>query len=207
MEDFEDEYKNRHEVKMTGNSKKELFIRTYNEEVSPQRIKYLDDELSKIELRTERIKFLIDEKAKYLKKISPGTLESSGYFHSSFPHGAELFFDRYIQIEIDKEKSQLLIEKEYNVPEVENIKQQHKKIIWNGTPGQFGALISKLINTKVISVKPKELKRTMNYLSEVFEITGQNGKEVTAKHLYECLSDGMDRNFSINLKFSKEDNK
>lgn len=75
---------------------------TYEQEVTEERKQALQKRLAKLKTVEEKILFLRDEKAKYLQNISARTLEVSGSVHANFAPNAELFFDRYIQIEIDK---------------------------------------------------------------------------------------------------------
>lgn len=78
----------------------------YKQEVTEKRKQALQNRLAKLKTTEEKILFLRDEKAKYLQNISAQTLEVSGSVHAKFAPNAELFFDRYIQIEIHKlEKS------------------------------------------------------------------------------------------------------
>jgi hypothetical protein len=84
---------------------------TYEQEVTEERKNALQKRLAKLKTAEEKISFLRDEKAKYLQNISARTLEVSGSVHANFAPNAELFFDRYIQIEIDKLES---LKKNYN---------------------------------------------------------------------------------------------
>jgi hypothetical protein len=84
---------------------------TYEQEVTEERKNALQKRLAKLKTAEEKILFLRDEKAKYLQNISARTLEVSGSVHANFAPNAELFFDRYIQIEIDKLES---LKKNYN---------------------------------------------------------------------------------------------
>ena len=79
------------------------FIETYNKEVTPERKEKLHADLAKIESNKDKIAFLKKEKLNYLQNISPTVLESSGTVSlPNFKTGEPLFFDRYIQLEIQK---------------------------------------------------------------------------------------------------------
>ncbi len=87
----------------------DTFVETYNKEVTPERIRELESGLSKIENSEERIEYLRKQKLLYLQKISPESLAVSGMTSTNFPPGASLFFDRYIELEIEKQKNQNII--------------------------------------------------------------------------------------------------
>jgi len=102
------------------------FVKTYNDEVTPERIADLKEKLSKIEPYSKRIEFLHNEKLKYLQEISPETLFISGVTSTAMGTRASLFFDRWIDLEIKNErlKSIPVIEtkKQNEAPKFEDIK-------------------------------------------------------------------------------------
>lgn len=77
------------------------FKETYNNEVTPERIKNLKDELENYITIEEKLHFLESQKLKYLDQITPEILEVSG--RVDFPNlkNKPLFFDRIIQNHID----------------------------------------------------------------------------------------------------------
>jgi hypothetical protein len=77
------------------------FKETYNNEVTPERIKNLKDELENYITIEAKLHFLESEKLKYLDQISNEVLEVSG--RVDFPNlkNKPLFFDRIIQNHID----------------------------------------------------------------------------------------------------------
>jgi hypothetical protein len=90
------------QVQNVLNDNKTEFQFTYEQEVTEERKKNLQKQLAKLKTNDEKILFLKTEKANYLQNLPPRTLEVSGSVHANFAPGAELLFDRYIQIEIDK---------------------------------------------------------------------------------------------------------
>ena len=93
------------QVQKVLNEHKTEFQFTYEQEVTEERKQNLQKQLDKLKTNDEKISFLINEKAKYLQNVPPRTLEVSGSVHANFAPGAELFFDKYIQIEIDRLES------------------------------------------------------------------------------------------------------
>ena len=79
------------------------FVETYNKEVTTERKENLINELAKIESPEGKISYLKNELYKYLQNITPEILDVSGTTvarHGGSP-GA-LFWDRYLQLEIEK---------------------------------------------------------------------------------------------------------
>lgn len=79
------------------------FTEAYEKEVTPARIRKFHQDLAKLKTCPEKLTFARNEKVKYLQYISAETLDVSG--STAFPNfqkGEPLFFDRIIQLEIDK---------------------------------------------------------------------------------------------------------
>lgn len=82
------------------------FEEVYEQEVTEERKEKLYADLEKIEGIPEKIAFLENEKYTYLQNIPFRTFEASGkLIAGGFPSGA-LFFDRFIELEIEKLKKQ-----------------------------------------------------------------------------------------------------
>jgi hypothetical protein len=77
------------------------FKETYNNEVTPERIKNLEDELQNINTIEAKLDFLKSEKVKYLIQITNEVLEVSGRVDLPNLKNKPLFFDRIIQTYID----------------------------------------------------------------------------------------------------------
>jgi hypothetical protein len=77
------------------------FKETYNNEVTPERIKKLEAELQNINTIEAKLDFLKSEKLKYLNQITPEILEVSGRVDLPNLKNKPLFFDRIIQNYID----------------------------------------------------------------------------------------------------------
>lgn len=77
------------------------FIEAYNNEVTPEKIKHLEDAVEKIDTIEAKIDFLKDEKLKYLNHIAPEILDVSGRVDLPNLKNKPLFFDRIIQNHID----------------------------------------------------------------------------------------------------------
>jgi|LakMenE18May11ns_1017448.scaffolds.fasta_scaffold9955238_7 hypothetical protein len=85
------------------------------------------------------------------------------------------------------------------------IKSKQKKVIWNGTPGEFGAIFNLLIDKGFIELI-KDKVNTVNLLSSVFDIKSDSGENVTPRHLYRCFGEKQ-RNYNPNqLKIPFSDN-
>jgi hypothetical protein len=79
------------------------FTETYEKEVTPARIRKFHQDLAKLKTCPEKLTFARNEKVKYLQYISAETLDVSGSTtFLNFEKGTPLFFDRIIQMEIDK---------------------------------------------------------------------------------------------------------
>lgn len=75
----------------------------YNNEVTTERKENLKNELAKIESNEGKIHYLKKEKLEYLQNITPEILEVSGSTLVRWEKDScELFYDRYLQFEIEK---------------------------------------------------------------------------------------------------------
>ena len=84
------------------------FTEAYNKEVTKEKIEKLKIEVSKIKDIEQKILFLENEQIEYLQSLPPEIIEVSGTtFFPNFHSGEPLFFDRIIQLEIDKYKKQI----------------------------------------------------------------------------------------------------
>ena len=81
------------------------FKETYNNEVTPERIKKLESELQNINTIEAKLDFLKSEKLKYLNQITPEILEVSGRVNCPKLMDKPLFFDKIIQNYINYYKS------------------------------------------------------------------------------------------------------
>lgn len=103
----------------------EEFIRVYNNEVTPERKFKLLECLSGISNDVDKINFLHEKKTEYLQNISPEVLTVSGVTdYPNIEKGAPLFFDRFIQLEIDK-----ILEKG-SVGTLVNPLRDYRDLIW-----------------------------------------------------------------------------
>lgn len=82
---------------------KEISIYTQWEIEAPQRA-IIEEQLETLHTIPEKIKYLKNEKAKYLATMSLRTYESSGTISLKFPQGWELFLDRWITQKIEQIK-------------------------------------------------------------------------------------------------------
>ncbi len=94
----------REQLKNSPNTIKDSYVEAFNNEVTPERIAELKEMLSKIEPYSKRIEFLEKEKIKYLQDISPETLFISGVTSTAMGTRGALFFDRFIELEIQNER-------------------------------------------------------------------------------------------------------
>lgn len=79
------------------------FTEAYEKEVTPARIRKFHQDVAKLKTCPEKLKFARNEKVKYLQYISAETLDVSGSTAlPNFEKGTPLFFDRIIQLEINK---------------------------------------------------------------------------------------------------------
>lgn len=83
---------------------KDSFVEAYCNEVTPERIAELKEQLSKIEPYSKRIEFLNNYKIKYLQEISPESLFISGVTSTAMGTKAALFLDKFIELEIENER-------------------------------------------------------------------------------------------------------
>ncbi len=85
------------------NSTNIKYIETYKKEVTPERIEKLKSELAEIASNEDKISFLKNKNFEYLQNVSPELYVVSGSTsYPNFKPGQPLFFDRFIQLEIDK---------------------------------------------------------------------------------------------------------
>lgn len=95
-------------VNNIGNIRVE-FIKTYNQEVTTERKEKLQNDLSKIESIEDKITFLENEKIIYLQNLQPEILDVSGRTdYPNFDKGKALLWDRYLELEIEKQKKLLI---------------------------------------------------------------------------------------------------
>jgi len=115
------------------NSTNIKFIETYNKEVTPERIEKLKSELAEIASIEDKILFLKNKKIEYLQYASPELLDVSG--STSYPNfikGEPLFFDRIIQLEIDKLEQALTPKQSGTKGANLTYRQQALIIVYNG---------------------------------------------------------------------------
>lgn len=80
-----------------------------------------------------------------------------------------------------------------------------KKLNWNGTPGEFGAIFNKLFDAGYIEIV-KDKKNMVKVLNEIFEIKNEKSVSVTDNNLYRCFLD-KEKNYNPGqLKIPLSDN-
>lgn len=80
-----------------------------------------------------------------------------------------------------------------------------KKLKWNGTPGEFGAIFNLLFGNGYIDIV-KDKANMVRVLNEIFEIKNEAGKEVDAKYLYKCFGEKEKKYNPGQLKIPFSDN-
>ena len=79
------------------------------------------------------------------------------------------------------------------------------RIRWNGTPGEFGAIMTELIDKGFIS-KKKDLKTTVSFLANFFEVKTEKGNPANEKYLYKCFNEKMRHYNRSELVIPESDN-
>jgi hypothetical protein len=160
------------------------FKETYNNEVTPERKTELEKRLSEIESVSERIKFLELEKLKYLQGISPETLFISGMTLAAMGKNESLFFDRHIELEIQKEKI------------VNTIPQQTETKTEQETPKTLSDLITHHNSIEIIErvkIQYKNIKgKRLKLLMLAFQDLKLLPKERVAQKFYDCCKKEFD---------------
>jgi hypothetical protein len=132
------------------------YIDTYKNEVTRERINEFKLKIGGIESQTEKLAFCKNELKEYLQNIPAETLAASGNIGVSNP----IFFDRFIQIEIDAINAE--IEKEKLV----NINSFNLAAIFNDTNNAFHVCKELLEDLEItISGKPNTKKGRVGKLT------------------------------------------
>jgi len=80
-----------------------------------------------------------------------------------------------------------------------------QKIPWHGTPGEFGAIMSPLIENGFVPLVT-DLKKTVRFLEKFFDVRNEKGLTVSSDYLYKCFSEKKKSFFPSELKIPVSEN-
>lgn len=114
----------------------------------------------------------------------------------AFVHGKNVaIFDTMLPKIFEPQKTETMQEK----PEVKS------KIVWSGTPNEFGAIFDMLMKQGYIPTI-RDRKNTVTLLLDLFEIQNNRGKPVNFEYLYKCFGEKKRGYLPGELKIAPSDN-